>query len=343
MQKEGKKLYNCLDSENLKNRISQECVARKTISFYSYVYIDNVRSYRDKLFKDFLGLNVLGRVYLASEGVNAQISVPENNLVKLEKYLKDCRYLCNSQLKFAVCEGISFYKLVVKVRKKILSDGLDFIDLNMAGEYLSPEEFDRKMDEEDVLVVDVRNRYESELGYFEKAIRPNVKTFRESLPVIKKSLQGEKDKTILMYCTGGIRCEKASAYLKSHGFKDVKQLQGGIINYTQKMSKLGKKSKFKGSNFVFDNRLVEEITPDVLSFCHQCGLKSKRILNCENEICHLLFIQCESCAKRYGSFCGQECMDMKALPEDEFKQLKKSYNKKNPFVSKLAKQGKGKR
>ena len=343
MQREGK-LYNHLDRVRLEQRLKKEEFSRRTLSFYSFSSIENTGQWRDDLFKKLNELGALGRIYLATEGINAQISVPEHRLTALKAYFKTVPFLRDIALKYAIEEASpSFSKLVIKVKGKILADGLDKLDLSKAGEHLSPEDFHAKLADEGVIVLDVRNHYESELGHFQNALCPDVKTFRESLPIIREQLRGKEKKEILMYCTGGIRCEKASAYLKERGFDKVKQLEGGIIHYVQKMRQLKKKSKFEGSNFVFDDRLIERVDSKVLSSCHQCGSKSNRVVNCKNEICHLLFIQCDSCGAIYNDTCGDECKKMIELPKEEYEALKKKYNKLDPFISRLARSGKGKR
>ena len=329
--------YNHLDKGSLRKKLEEENFERVTISFYRYTKIENVNSFRDDFFKDLKRFSILGRIYLATEGINAQFSIPENNFGDFKKYLQESLYFKNLRLNIACEESkISFYKLVVKVRRFLVADGLteDELDLTDIGEHLSPLDFHNFLDREDIVVVDVRNSYESEIGYFKKALRPKVETYRESLDVICDSI--DKDKTVLMYCTGGIRCEKASAYLKQKGgFKNVKQLEGGIINYANTIKKSDKKSKFVGANFVFDGRLTEKITDDVLSSCHQCGNSSNTVVNCSNDICHLLFIQCEQCFDKYESTCSKECCSMNNLTNEKKALLKKQYSKEKPYISPL--------
>ena len=159
----------------------------------------------------------------------------------------------------------------------------------------------------------MRNHYESEVGHFESAVTPDVETFRESLPIIEKMLEEDKDKNIVMYCTGGIRCEKASAYYKHKGFKNVYQLEGGIIEYARQVETQGLKNKFKGKNFVFDERMGERISEEIISKCHQCGEPSDLHVNCANDACHILFIQCENCATTYDNCCSEKCKDFTKL------------------------------
>jgi len=176
-------------------------------------------------------------------------------------------------------------------------------------------------------VVDMRNHYESEVGHFRGAVLPDADTFRQELPMVTGLLKDQKDKKILLYCTGGIRCEKASAYLKHEGFEDVNQLNGGIIHYARQVEAEGLESKFIGKNFVFDERMGERITHEVISVCHQCGSASDRHVNCANDDCHLLFIQCESCAEGMKGCCTVACKSIIELPLEEQIKLRKGKNK----------------
>ena len=181
----------------------------------------------------------------------------------------------------------------------------------------------------------MRNHYESEIGHFKGAQLPDVDTFRESLPIIEKKYNSSKEeKNILMYCTGGIRCEKASAYLINKGYKNVYQLNGGIIEYARQVKEHNLENKFLGKNFVFDNRRSERISGDIISNCHQCGDKCDEHVNCNNEACHLLFIQCESCAKKYDGCCSIECSEINSLPIEKQKELRRGKKNSNKIFKK---------
>ena len=189
----------------------------------------------------------------------------------------------------------------------------------------------------ETLLVDMRNHYESEIGHFQGAILPDVDSFRESLPIIEKSLSQHKDtKNIVMYCTGGIRCEKASAFLKHKGYKNVFQLEGGIIEYTRQVEKEGIENKYIGKNFVFDHRRSESISGEIISDCHQCGEKCDNHVNCANEACHLLFIQCEKCFNLYDNCCSSACQKTNTLPMRNKKNLEKE---KETVIKYLKKDG----
>lgn len=319
-------LANKIDKRILKERIKNDPTPRTTLSFYRYVIIKDPQSLRDQLFREWEALGVLGRIYVANEGINAQLSVPTSNLNLFKKNVYSHSYFTDVPFKIAVeDDGKSFYKLTIKVRKKLVADGLDdeTFDVTNVGTHLTAKEFNEALDQPETIVVDLRNHYESEIGRFKGAITPDADTFREELPMVLKELAAKKDKKLLLYCTGGIRCEKASAFFRHHGFKDVNQLHGGIIDYVRQIKAEGLKSKFIGKNFVFDERLAERVTEDVISNCHQCGKPCDTHTNCKNDDCHLLFIQCEECAKTFNGCCTPACMEIAALPIEEQRKLRK--------------------
>ncbi len=326
-------LVNKINKNVLKQLLKEENLKRKTISFYRYVYIPNPIDLRNELFKILTDLNCFGRIYLAHEGINAQMSLPENNWDKFIKQLNELPYFKDISIKLAIDDnGKSFYKLVVKVKSKIVSDGIkdpDF-DPSKTGNYLNANEFNKAIEDNNTIVIDMRNHYESEVGRFDRAFCPDADTFREELPLVVNHLKGQEDKKIIMYCTGGIRCEKASAFLKYKGFKDVNHLQGGIIQYTNEIKEQNLDSKFRGINFVFDERIGERITPDILSKCHQCNEPCDTHVNCKNDDCHLLFIQCETCAKKMSGCCTAECSNIASLPIEQQRELRKGRIKNGP-------------
>ncbi|MDR3680805.1 MAG: rhodanese-related sulfurtransferase [Flavipsychrobacter sp.] len=317
-------LHNRISNEELKKRMYEETERRVTVSFYKYFHITTPDAFRDELYKKFYALNVFGRIYVASEGINAQASVPESNF----DAFRDTLYgmtpeLDGVRLNIAVDDdGKSFWVLRVKVRPKIVADGIEdpTFDSSKMGTHLKAAEFNALTEQPDTIVVDMRNHYEYEVGHFQNALEVPSDTFRDQLPMAAEMLSDKKDRNIVMYCTGGIRCEKASAYLLHNGFKNVFQLEGGIIEYARKAKEENLPLKFIGKNFVFDDRLGERITDDIISKCHICGKPSDSHTNCKNDGCHLLFIQCEDCAKEYDGCCSIECRDEKQLPEDEQKQ-----------------------
>ncbi|MDQ3051344.1 MAG: rhodanese-related sulfurtransferase [Bacteroidota bacterium] len=315
-----KMLFNTLSKEELQAKLAAETFRRITLSFYRYVMIENTETFRDQLYSDFENIGILGRTYVSREGINSQISVPEHHFEDFKNLIQAHALLKDVPFKIAVeDDGRSFYKLVVRLRNKVVADGVDdqSFEVTNIGKHLSAQEFNEAMDQPGTIVIDMRNHYESEIGHFENAILPDTDTFRETLPVSIELVKDQKDKKILLYCTGGIRCEKASAYFKHHGFKDVNQLLGGIIDYHRQVKAEGLPSKFIGKNFVFDDRLGERISDEVISKCHQCGSVSDRHTNCANDDCHLLFIQCEACSEKKNGCCSKECVEFIALPIEE--------------------------
>ena len=323
-------LHNRISQKELKQRMLEEKEPRKTISFYQYFPIPDPSAFRDELYIKLSALNVFGRIYVAHEGINAQISVPQNRFEEFRSTLYSYPGLDRVRLNIAVDDdGRSFWVLKIKIREKIVADGIADPDFDMSnkGKYVNPEEFNKLTDDPNTIVVDMRNHYEYEVGHFEKAIEVPSDTFREQLPMAAEMLGDNRDKNIIMYCTGGIRCEKASAYMLHRGYKNVFHLEGGIINYANQVKGKGLPNKFHGKNFVFDNRLGERITDEIIAHCHQCGEPADVHVNCANEACHLLFIQCDNCKEKFQGCCSQECYDFIQLPIEVQQEKRKGIDK----------------
>lgn len=323
-------LHNRISNEELKKRLMEETEPRTTISFYKYFPIQNPQEFRDYLYKHLHNLKVFGRIYVAKEGINAQASVPQSNLEALKNFLYSIEPLNGIRLNIAVDDdGKSFWVLRIKVRDKIVADGIDDprFDMSNKGKYVNAEKLNELLKDPSTVVVDFRNHYEYEVGHFENAIEIPSDTFRDQLPMAAHMLKDKADKNIIMYCTGGIRCEKASAYMLHKGFKNVFHLEGGIINYAREIKEKGLESKFIGKNFVFDERLGERITDHIISHCHQCGKPCDMHTNCKNDGCHLLFIQCDECAKKYDGCCSVECQQTIHMPMERQKEIRKGIDK----------------
>jgi len=331
-------LYNKLSANERAALIDEAGKDRITISFYQYHKIENPQLFRDKLFLEWQTLYVLGRTYVSYEGINAQISVPSENFLELKNQLDTISFLNNIRLNVAIEQhNKSFLKLKIKVRNKIVADGLndDTFDVTNKGIHLNAKEFNQMLEDPNTICVDMRNHYESEIGHFDGAITPDVDTFRDSLDIIEEDLKENKEnKNLLMYCTGGIRCEKASAYYKHKGFKNVFQLEGGIIEYTRQVKSEHLENKFLGKNFVFDHRRAEKISDHVVANCHQCGSPCDVHVNCANEACHLLFIQCKDCSEKMQTTCSAECQEIIQLPYEEQKKLRKGSHASNKIFKK---------
>lgn len=331
-------LYNTLSAKERADLLEKAGVDRLTISFYTYAHFKNPQRVRNHLFVAWNDQDVLGRIYVATEGLNAQLSVPAPNFESFKNHLDSITFLNGIRLNIALeQDNMSFLKLKVKVRSKIVADGLDdnAFDVTNKGVHVNAEQFNALIEDPDTVLIDMRNHYESEIGYFKNAVCPDVDTFRDSLDLIEEELKDHKeDKKLVMYCTGGIRCEKASAYYRHKGFKQVYQLEGGIIEYTRQVRENGLENKFLGKNFVFDERRAERISDDVVAVCHQCGAPCDTHTNCANEGCHLLFIQCDSCAEQMEHCCSNECQEIIALSYEEQKKLRKGKAVSNKIFKK---------
>ena len=323
-------MFNKKSQIELKKDLDKESFKRITCSFYRYINIINTEEFRNRLYQKFSHLNILGRIYVANEGINAQISIPEHNWTIFKDYVNSEDLLKEVKLKKAVKEGSSFIKLKILVKNEIVAYGLhkDSYDMDYVGRHLSAKEFNESIKKEDSIIVDMRNYYESEVGRFDNAIIPDIHRSQELLPAVADLISDSKDKKVHLYCTGGIRCEKASAYLIKRGFKDVYQLDGGIIQYAHDIKKENIPSSFIGKNFVFDDRLGEKITDDIIGKCHQCQESCDQHINCNNDACNILFIQCEDCAIKYDRCCSVNCRDFNALDVEEQRKLRKDIDKK---------------
>jgi UPF0176 protein len=323
-------LHNRVSRKELKQRILEDPTPRITISFYCYFHITEPDVFRNELYLKLKELGVMGRIYVAHEGINAQVSVPTANLELLRAFLYSYPPMDGLRLNVAVDDdGKSFYVLDIKVRKNIVADGITDPSFDMAnkGKYVTAEQFNQLTNDPDTIVIDMRNHYEFEVGHFENAIEVPSDTFREQLPMAVDMMKDSKEKNIIMYCTGGIRCEKASAFMLHKGFNNVFHLEGGIIHYANQVKEKGLANKFHGKNFVFDQRLGERITDEIIAQCHQCGKPADTHVNCVNDACHLLFIQCDECKTAFEGCCSEACRDFIHLPEEEQKVARSGVDK----------------
>ena len=330
-------LHNRVSNKELKEKLYQETFPRTTISFYQYFSIPDPVAFRDTMYQQLNALQVFGRIYIATEGVNAQISVPSHLLEHFKAYLYAIPELNQIRLNVAVNDnGKSFWVLRIKVREKIVADGISDPTFSMEnkGKYVNAQQMNELLELPETVVIDMRNHYEFEVGHFDKAIEIPSDTFRDQLPMAADMIKDKKEANIIMYCTGGIRCEKASAYMLHQGFKNVFHLEGGVIHYANKIKEAGLESKFKGKNFVFDDRLGEKITEDIIAKCHQCGAPCDTHTNCKNDGCHLLFIQCPTCAEKYAGCCTQACTDIVHLPMEQQIELRKGIDKGQQIFNK---------
>lgn len=331
-------LYNTLSAKEREALLEQTGDDRLTLSFYKYAKIGNPKIFRNHLFISWNDMEVLGRIYVAHEGINGQLSLPAKNFDVFKDFLDGIYFLKDVRLNIAIEQNLkSFLKLKVKVRNKIVADGLndDTFDVTNKGVHVDASTFNDLIEDPETILVDMRNHYESEIGHFKGAITPDVDTFRDSLDIIEEDLKEHKeDKKLVMYCTGGIRCEKASAYYKHKGFKNVFQLEGGIIEYARQVEDQGLENKFIGKNFVFDHRRGERISEEIIAHCHQCGNPCDTHVNCASEACHLLFIQCCDCAGKMQNCCSEECVAIIQLSYEKQKELRSGTHNSNKIFRK---------
>lgn len=330
-------LHNRISNEELKQRLLEEKEPRTTVSFYHYFKVDDPEKFRDQLYRSLNVLKVFGRIYVAKEGINAQASVPASNFDAFKKYIYSIEPLNEVRLNIAVeDDGKSFWVLRIKVRDKIVADGITDpgFDMYKKGKYVTAAELNEMTKDPDTVIIDMRNHYEYEVGHFRNAMEIPSDTFRQQLPMAVEMMKDKKNSNIIMYCTGGIRCEKASAWMLYNGFKNVFHLEGGIINYVNQAREQGWESNFIGKNFVFDERMGERITGDIIALCHQCGKPADTHVNCANNGCHLLFIQCDECREKFEGCCSMECRDIIHLPVEEQERIRKGAGKEKNIFNK---------
>lgn len=323
-------LHNRVSRKELKELAQHDNIARNTFSFYFYFPIANPLEFRDFWYRYLNSIGVKGRIYIAEEGINAQINCPVENIDLLRDFIYNEPALNNLRLNKAVDENKnSFYVLDIKVRKKIVADGIDDPNFSVhnKGQYVNAAAFNEMVKDPATLVIDMRNHYEYEVGRFKTAVEIPSDTFREQLPMAEGMFKEDQDRNIIMYCTGGIRCEKASAWMLHKGFKNVFHLEGGIINYINQVKENELENHFIGKNFVFDERLGERITDDIIANCHICGNPCDTHVNCANSGCHLLFIQCEACKNEYLGTCSNTCKEIIQLDEEKQKLQRKGIDK----------------
>lgn len=278
--------------------------------YYKYVHIENYEEFAEEHLAFCKELGLKGRILVAEEGINGTVSgTVEQTNKYMETMHSDPRF-ADMEFKVDEADGHAFKKMFVRPRKEIVSLRLEN-DINpneKTGKYLSPKEFYEEMQKEDVIVLDARNDYEYEIGHFRGAINPGVDAFRDLPKWVKENLSEHKDKKILAYCTGGIRCEKFTGFLLEEGFKDVGQLHGGIIMYGKDEEVQGE--LYDGKCYVFDERISVPINKKeniIVSNCYYCGKKEDRYVNCANPECNRQHVCCEECEEKYQRSCSDEC------------------------------------
>ncbi|MFN6946274.1 MAG: rhodanese-related sulfurtransferase [Cytophagaceae bacterium] len=299
--------------------------------YYCYTKIEDPEKFREEHHLFCVKLGLLGRIIIASEGINGTVSGEKDQCDEYMNTLKNDPRFSDIDFKVEDFDKQAFQKLHVRVKSEIVHSGLTYIHpKNKTGKHLEPSEFKKMKDRDDVVVLDVRSNYEHSIGKFKNAVTLDIENFRD-FPEKVKELEKFKDKKILTYCTGGIKCEKASAFLLEQGFEDVYQLHGGIIKYG--MEEGGE--DFEGKCYVFDNRIVvdvNKVNPKVISTCHVCGIECDRMINCANPGCNLHVPVCENCGWEMEGACSTSCQTHpEKRPYDGTGYYQKEMNGYNPL------------
>lgn len=291
----------------------------KVISFYQYISLENLEQLRDQLRENCENLQLLGRILIGKEGLNGAVSGKTEQTQEFKHILTQNPLFSKLTFREQDYHQNAYHKLVVKVRKEICAFGTEVNVAKNKGQHLSPQQLKQWYEQnEDFVIVDARNDYEFDVGRFKNALKLPIHNFREFPEQAVKALGPVKDKKIVLYCTGGIRCEKASAYLKEQGFPEVYQVEGGIINYVNQLSN----TFWEGGLFVFDDRLVSD-AGNPITFCKHCETECEQYVNCHNLDCDTLFISCVDCQKAMNKTCSEEC---KITPRQ--RKITKKENKK---------------
>lgn len=283
----------------------------QTLLYYCYTEIADAEQFAAEHLKFCKSIGLVGRIIVAPEGLNGTVSgTPEQCQAYMNAVLSDPRFQ-KTEFKIDDVAERSFVKMHVRAKEEIVNSGLknakDIDPTKRTGKHLEPADFLEMKDQEDVVILDVRSNYEHQLGRFKNAVTLDMENFREFPDKINELAQ-YKHKKVLTYCTGGIKCEKASALLLEHGFSDVYQLHGGIIKYGKEVGG----EDFDGKCYVFDNRVavdVNTVNPVVVSTCLNCGTVTAKMINCANPECNEHFAQCDECGQKMDGCCSSACIE----------------------------------
>ncbi|AZK46935.1 rhodanese-related sulfurtransferase [Paenibacillus lentus] len=285
--------------------------AYRVLLYYKFVHIESPETFTTEHLQYCKHLGLKGRILIASEGINGTVSGTIEQTQKYMDHLRANPLFHDIVFKIDEVEGHAFKKMFVRHKKELVTFRYEHeLDPNkISGKRLSPVEFHEQLQQDDVIIIDGRNDYEYDIGHFRGAIRPEVESFREFPEWIRDNLSQYKDKKVLTYCTGGIRCEKLTGFLLNEGFKDVAQLEGGIVTYGQDPEVQGR--LFDGKCYVFDERISVPINRTdediVIASCYHCGDTNDRYINCP--VCNLQYVCCETCEDEHHGFCSSECQE----------------------------------
>ncbi|QHT67425.1 rhodanese-related sulfurtransferase [Rhodocytophaga rosea] len=299
--------------------------------YYCYTHIEDPEQFREAHHVYCLENGILGRIIVAQEGLNGTVSGLREDCEKYMHDLKADPRFSHTEFKVETHDTHAFQKLHVRVKSEIVHSGLQHIrPQENTGKYVEPEEFKQMKDSEDVVLLDVRSNYEHQIGKFKNAVTLDIENFRD-FPEKVQELEKYKDKKIITYCTGGIKCEKASAFLLEKGFSTVYQLHGGIIKYGLEAGG----EDFEGKCYVFDNRIVVDINkvnPAVISRCYMCDTECDRMINCANPVCNNHIPVCENCGWKMEGACSEDCKEHpEKRPYDGTGYYQKQTNGYNPY------------
>ena len=278
----------------------------QVLLYYCYTPLDNPEQFREEHHRFCLKLNLRGRIIVATEGLNGTVSGTAESCARYMAAVKADPRFASLEFKIDNVSAHTFQKLHVRVKPEIVHSSLRHVRPHeKTGQHLSPKEFKALKDRDDVVVVDVRSDYEYNLGRFKNAVTLDMENFRD-FPARVERLKEFKDKKILTYCTGGVKCEKASAYLLEQGFENVYQLHGGIIKYGFEAGG----EDFDGQCYVFDNRVaveVNRVNPTVILHCQHCQEPSNRLVDCANPHCNVHMPMCAACGEELQGACSDAC------------------------------------
>jgi UPF0176 protein len=299
--------------------------------YYYYTPIQDPEAFREEHHLLCLELNLLGRIIVAAEGLNGTVSGLREDCEKYMAAVKADARFKDIDFKVEPSDKHVFTKLHVRCKPEIVHSSLRHLaPQEKTGIHLSPAEFKKIKDQDDVVILDVRSDYEHLVGKFKNALTLDIENFRD-FPEKVEELKPLKDKKIITYCTGGVKCEKASAFLLEQGFQNVYQLHGGIIKYG--LEEGGE--DFEGKCYVFDNRLtvdVNKVNPKIISRCYICQEPSDRMVNCANPTCNIHVPMCESCGETMEGTCSDTCKhDPEKRPYNGTGYYQKETNGYNPF------------
>ena len=282
----------------------------RVLLYYHYVKIEDPQALREEHLAYTKNIGLLGRIYISEEGINGTVSGKTDVVQTYIDWMEHHPYFKGVTYKIDEADGHAFKKMHVRVKNELVNFSLED-DINpkeLTGRYVEPEEFLRRIHDEDTIIIDARNDYEYDLGHFRGAIKPEITRFRDLPNWIRENKEKFQGKKILTYCTGGVRCEKFSGWLKREGFEDVGQLHGGIVTYGKDETARG--AYWDGQCYVFDNRIavpVNQVNPVIVGKDYFTGEPCERYINCANPSCNKQILCTPENEKKYRGSCSDEC------------------------------------